>query len=140
MTTEIFELSTSECEQLLESLTVGRIAVIENGYPLVFPINYRVVVSNEQLMIAVRTRSGNVIDKSETPVCFQIDGVDASSDGGWSVLVRGLLFEGPPAPHHDSRPILSLDRDAWRLVVPTLISGRRVVNTSRWSFHPAAYV
>lgn len=140
MTTEVFELSTSECEQLLESVTVGRIAVIENGYPLVFPINYRAVVSNEQLMIAIRTRPGNVIDKSGTPICFEIDGVDPSSDGGWSVLVRGLLFEGPPSPHHDSHPILSTDRDAWRLVVPTLISGRRVFNTSRWSFHPAGYV
>ncbi len=140
MNTEVTELSMSDCEALLASLDVGRIAVIDNGYPLVFPINYRVDTSSGKAVIAIRTRPGNVIDRPGREVCFEIDGVDASSDGGWSVLVRGVLVESPPDPDRDSHPIDSEDRDAWRSIVPTQISGRRVLNATRWSFHPAGYL
>lgn len=37
MTSEVIELSTSDCELLLASLDIGRIAVVDDGFPLVFP-------------------------------------------------------------------------------------------------------
>ena len=141
MSSEVTELSTSDCELLLASLDVGRIAVVENGYPLVFPISYKVVVADEGLVLAIRTRPDNVIDQPGRAVCFEIDGVDPSHDGGWSVLVRGLLVETSPHVELDPNPIVSDDRDAWRIIMPTHISGRRVRNrTGRWSFHPAGYL
>ena len=39
MSSELTELSPSDCDLLLASLDFGRIAVVENGQPLVFPIN-----------------------------------------------------------------------------------------------------
>jgi hypothetical protein len=140
MNSEVFELSTSDCELLLASLDIGRIAVVDNGYPLVFPINYKLSAFKGRMVIAIRTRPGNVIDHPGTAVCFEIDGVDASHDGGWSVLVRGVLLKSPPDPDRDSHPIDSEDRDAWRIIVPTHVSGRRVVGPLRWSFHPAGYL
>ena len=41
MTSGVTELSAGDCQLLLASLDVGRIAVIDHGYPLVFPINYK---------------------------------------------------------------------------------------------------
>lgn len=141
MNSGVIELSRGDCELLLASLDVGRIAVIDRGYPLVFPINYKVAYSEGQIVIAIRTRPDNVIDRPGRPVCFEIDGVDASHDGGWSVLVRGILVESSPDPDLDSSPIDSEDRDAWRIIIPTRVSGRRVHNrTERWSFHPAGYI
>ena len=82
MTSGAIELSRSDCELLLKSLDVGRIAVIDHGYPLVFPINYKVAYSDGHLVIAVRTRPDNVIDRPGRPVCFEIDGVKQGHDGG----------------------------------------------------------
>jgi nitroimidazol reductase NimA-like FMN-containing flavoprotein (pyridoxamine 5'-phosphate oxidase superfamily) len=141
MSSEVIELSTGDCERLLASQDIGRIAVVENGYPLVFPINYKMALFGGKLVIAIRTRPDNVIDHPGRPVCFEIDGVDPSHDGGWSVLVRGMLVETSPDPDRDPNPIDSYHRDAWRVIVPTRISGRRVLNRSgRWSFHPAGYL
>lgn len=141
MSSEVIELSTSDCERLLASLDIGRIAVVAEGYPLVFPINYKMVLLGEKSVIAIRTRPDNVIDRPGRAVCFEIDGIDASHDGGWSVLVRGILVESSPDPDRDPHPIDSRDRDAWRIIVPTHVSGRRVCNRStRWTFHPAGYL
>jgi len=141
MTSEVIKLSTSECELLLASLDIGRIAIVDDGFPLVLPINYKIVISNGALAVAIRTRPHNVIDHPGRPVCFEIDGVDAGHDGGWSVLVQGMLVETLPDPEHDTHPIDSEDRDAWLLIVPTQITGRRVLDRSlRWTFHPAGYL
>jgi len=141
MSSEAIELSRGDCELLLASLDIGRIAVVDDGFPLVFPVNYRAAVFAGTFVIAIRTRPDNVIDHPGRQVCFEIDGIDASHDGGWSVLVRGVLIESSPDPDIDSRPIDSEDRDAWRIIVPARITGRRVVNRSaRWSFHPAGYL
>jgi hypothetical protein len=141
MSSEVVELSTKYCELLLASLDIGRIAVVEDGYPLVFPISYKAVVADARLVLAIRTRPANVIDQPGRVVCFEIDGVDPSHDGGWSVLVRGLLVETSPDVDLDPNPIVPEDRDAWRIIIPTQISGRRVFNRAeRWSFHPAGYL
>jgi Pyridoxamine 5'-phosphate oxidase len=141
MSSELIELSPNDCELLLASLDFGRIAVVENGQPLVFPINYKVVILDGRLVLAIRTRPDNVIDQVGRAVCFEIDGVDPGHDSGWSVLVRGVLVELSPDADLDPHPIVSEGRDAWRVIVPTQISGRRVRNRlERWSFHPAGYL
>jgi nitroimidazol reductase NimA-like FMN-containing flavoprotein (pyridoxamine 5'-phosphate oxidase superfamily) len=141
MSSEAVSLSAGDCEQLLASFDIGRIAVIHDGFPLVFPVNYRTASAGGKLVIAIRTRPDNTIDQPGRPVCFEIDGVDAGHDGGWSVLVRGVLVEASPDDDLDSHPIHDVDRTAWRIVVPTQISGRRVTNRAdRWAFHPAGYL
>lgn len=141
MSTEVTELSASDCELLLAMYDIGRIGIVENGYPLVFPINYKAVMLDGRLVLAIRTRVDNVIDHPGRPVCFEIDGVDAGHDGGWSVLARGMLIEWSPDPDLDPHPIDANDRDAWRIIVPKYISGRRVHNRAeRWTFHPAGYL
>ena len=61
-----------KCLDLLRQNTVGRIGVIEDGYPVVLPVNYRIVQSEQQTFISIRTRPGNVIDRSGPPVAFEI--------------------------------------------------------------------
>ena len=92
-------------------------------------------------VVLVRTRPDNVIDRPGHKVALQIDGVDNGNDGGWSVLVRGVLAATEPDPRLDSHPLLAEGRDAWRLIVPTRITGRRLVgDPDRWTFHPLGYL
>ena len=138
---EVIVLSTKECLDLLAACDVGRVAVVHDGYPVVFPVNYRLVRLDGNPALALRTRPGNVIDHPDERVGFEIDGVDAGRDGGWSVLVRGRLVGVTEAERLDSHPVVAVDRDAWRVVLPSIITGRRVVPAAgRWPFHPAAYL
>ena len=59
-------------------------------------------------VIAIRTRPGNVIDHTGELVAFEVDGVDAARDGGWSVLVHGRLSRVLPQTRFDSHPLVGV--------------------------------
>ena len=110
---------------LLATHDIGRIAVHHDGYPIALPVNYRLVELDGAPVVAIRTRGGNSLDHVDEAVGFEIDGVDAGHDAGWSVLVRGHLRAVAPSAAIDSDPMIAAERNAWRLIVPTSISGRR---------------
>ena len=70
------ELDLPTCLRLLAENFVGRIAVIADDYPIVLPVNYRLVASSEANWLAVRTRPGSVLDRGPLPVAFEIDAID----------------------------------------------------------------
>jgi nitroimidazol reductase NimA-like FMN-containing flavoprotein (pyridoxamine 5'-phosphate oxidase superfamily) len=125
------ELAVDHCLARLRSQTVGRIAVIHNDFPIVLPVNYRVVETTGPAWIAIRTRPGNVIDRAPMPAAFEIDHVDTTEQEGWSVLVRGTLHHIHPdtgrfAERFDPQPWMQHDRDAWLIIEPFSITGRRL--------------
>ena len=141
MTTQLTPLSRVECLNLLESNEVGRIAVIHDGAPLVFPVNYRIADHEHVKVIAIRTRADNAIDQPDSPVAFEIDSADLAHGTGWSVLVRGMLRVVHAGTDMDSRPLVSEGRTAWRVIVPDTITGRRVEpDPAGWTYNPAAYL
>jgi hypothetical protein len=125
-------LSSDECLRLLRENTVGRLGIVVDDAPAVLPVNYRLVESHGTTggtWIALRTRPGNVIDRAPTIAAFEIDGVDASRREGWSVLVRGELSHidlRVARERFDSEPWLDVERDAWLIVTPFQITGRRL--------------
>ncbi|MFT3852083.1 MAG: pyridoxamine 5'-phosphate oxidase family protein [Ilumatobacteraceae bacterium] len=134
-------LDRATCVALLTAADVGRLGVVDDdGCPVVLPVSYAVVDVDGFVAIAVRTRPGNVLDRPDRPACLEIDGVDPGHDGGWSVLVRGLLRPVAADARFDPHPLLAADRNAWLLLDPTVITGRRLVAPElRWTFHPAGY-
>ena len=74
-------LTAAECLELLAGCTVGRIAVVHEGYPVVLPVNFVLSRMDGAPVIAIRTRPGNVIDHTGELVAFEVDGVDAARDG-----------------------------------------------------------
>ena len=131
---------------LLLSHAVGRVAVIVNGFPVVLPVNYRVAQHSGGTWIALRTRPGGLMDRAPQPVALEIDGVDPAREQGWSVLVRGSLLHVDPEAgdfrsRFDPEPWLTEDRDAWLIIEPFDISGRRLRRgDAEWPFSPDAYV
>ena len=85
------QLSTDTCLDLLRIHLVGRISVVVDQFPIVMPVNYRLVEAEGARWVVFRTRPGNEIDRGGLHAAFQIDSVDTAYRAGWSVLVRGYL-------------------------------------------------
>jgi nitroimidazol reductase NimA-like FMN-containing flavoprotein (pyridoxamine 5'-phosphate oxidase superfamily) len=83
-------LSDSECWRLLGSQDLGRIAIVIDGWPQVFPVNY----AAEDRTILFRTGRGAKLEHGRrSRVCFEVDGWDDRTGIGWSVMVQGVIRE-----------------------------------------------
>ncbi|MDN3937807.1 MULTISPECIES: pyridoxamine 5'-phosphate oxidase family protein [unclassified Arthrobacter] len=76
-----------QCWALLDSEVVGRVALIVDGHPEVFPVNFVL----HRRSIVFRTAGGTKLWGAITakPVAFEIDGYDAHEETAWSVMARG---------------------------------------------------
>jgi uncharacterized protein len=124
-------IDPDECLELLGRRSVGRLAVINGGHPLVLPVNY--VVEGREVVF--RTDAGTKLLAAErAPVAFQIDEIDEESHHGWSVLVSGHAEE---ITDYDARAVREL-RDIplhpwaggpkahWVRIRASSITGRRI--------------
>jgi nitroimidazol reductase NimA-like FMN-containing flavoprotein (pyridoxamine 5'-phosphate oxidase superfamily) len=140
------ELSYDECLQLLREHAVGRMGVVLDESPAVLPVNYQLVETVGLTLIALRTRPGNIIDRADLKVAFEIDDIDPIHRQGWSVLVRGTLHDVDPEAadfknRFDSHPWILTERDAWLVIQPFSITGRRLhAAATEWAFHYRAYL
>ena len=83
-------LTEDECWKYLRMQTLGRLAVIVNGRPEIFPVNYR----SGNRAVVIRTAPGAKLSSaSRTKSCFEIDGWDDRTGTGWSVMVHGTITE-----------------------------------------------
>jgi uncharacterized protein len=85
------ELTRSQCFELLAREHLGRVAVIDDLGPVVFPVNFVL----DRHMVVLRTDEGTKLDAAikGSRVAFEIDGTDTAAHTGWSVLVRGEAVE-----------------------------------------------
>ncbi|MCU0309830.1 MAG: pyridoxamine 5'-phosphate oxidase family protein [Acidimicrobiales bacterium] len=85
--TGIEVMDRSECFELLASTDVGRIAVVDAGHPVIFPVNY--AMDGEQIVF--RTAPGTKFESTVrgAPVSFEIDWTDTGTRAAWSVVVTG---------------------------------------------------
>jgi uncharacterized protein len=81
------KLTFDQCWDLLAASVVGRLALIVDGHPEIFPVNFVI----EHRSIVFRTAAGTKLWQTgkETPAAFEIDGYDADSQEAWSVVARG---------------------------------------------------
>jgi len=140
------ELPLDECLKLLRAGSVGRIAVVVNEFPIVVPVNYRLVETSGPTWVVLRTRPGNVLDQAQMNVAFEIDGIDPHHRQGWSVLVRGTLHHADAdaadfRERFDPEPWMDRERDAWLVIEPFAITGRRLHPAEPdWAFNMRAYL
>ena len=84
------ELSSSECWGLLREAVVGRMAVIVDDHPEIFPVNH--IVDRGSLVF--RTAAGTKLSASVGHVvAFEVDGYDPVTGNAWSVVVKGRAVE-----------------------------------------------
>jgi nitroimidazol reductase NimA-like FMN-containing flavoprotein (pyridoxamine 5'-phosphate oxidase superfamily) len=145
---QLKELSYDECLQFLREGLVGRIGIVVDDAPIILPINYRLVEASGMTparWIAIRTRPGNLIERAGLLVAFEIDGIDPYHKQGWSVLVRGTLHHVDPdaadfRQRFDSTPWILTERDAWLIIDPFAVTGRRLhAAAPEWALDDRAY-
>jgi hypothetical protein len=121
-------LTESECMDLLARHHLGRLAVVAEDRPLIFPVNYAL----GDRVVAIRTADGTKLAAARNAhVAFEIDGIDA--DAGWSVLVQGVAYEITDAVDRQSElarrlrvePVAPGSHDRWLGIHPVAITGRR---------------
>lgn len=129
---QLVDLTEDECLELLGTHSVGRIAVVRDGRPLIFPVNY--ILDNRT--VAFRTDSGTKLDwASMGPVAFEVDMTDAMYHEGWSVVVLGTgrdITEGLDAwservSSHILTPWAGGAKDYWVAIAGPVFSGRKIV-------------
>lgn len=123
-------LSAPRCWALLASTPVGRIGVLNDSAPEIYPVNHIVDAGS----IIFRTDPGSKLrGLSRSPaVCYEADGIEPADATGWSVLVKGRAVEV-----HDPDEIRRLaalplrywtlgDKAHWIRIVAHEVTGRRI--------------
>ena len=139
-------LAIDGCLALLRANTIGRIAFVVDDFPVIVPVNYRLVETGGHAWLAMRTRPDSVIDRAPMNVAFEVDGVDPVHRQGWSVLARGTLHHVDPdaedfGENFDLEPWIQAERDSWLIIDPFAITGRYLHGAEpQWAFHIRAYL
>jgi hypothetical protein len=125
---DIEYLSRAECWALLEAAKVGRLAVILDGTPVIFPVNH----VTEWDAVLVRCDPGGKLAGlyAGAPVSYEIDDLAADGRSGWSVQVKGRAqpLHDPWAP--GAEPAAGADpRPRWVRIAPDEVTGRRLTRS-----------
>ena len=76
-----------DCWALLASAKVGRLALVVDGRPEIFPVNHVVDHGSVVFRTAPGTKLAGV--RGTTPVAFEVDGLDLDAGVAWSVVLKG---------------------------------------------------
>jgi nitroimidazol reductase NimA-like FMN-containing flavoprotein (pyridoxamine 5'-phosphate oxidase superfamily) len=128
--TLLVHLSFEECEAHLRQAEIGRLGVLIDGKPTVFPVCH----VYDRHAIAFPTNEGTKMHAalSWPYVGFEVDGLDPDGSSGWSVMISG---KAEPVDDADERRRLSEMRSVpwrdssqvgWMRVIPDEVTGRRI--------------
>jgi nitroimidazol reductase NimA-like FMN-containing flavoprotein (pyridoxamine 5'-phosphate oxidase superfamily) len=128
-------IDAPHCWELLGSVSVGRIGVINDSAPEIYPVNHAV----DGQTIVFRTDPGTKLRGllRSPSVCYEADGLDPGDATGWSVLVKGRAEqirdpdELRAMARLPLRPWTLGDKVHWIRIVPAEVTGRRI-----WSRRP----
>jgi nitroimidazol reductase NimA-like FMN-containing flavoprotein (pyridoxamine 5'-phosphate oxidase superfamily) len=84
------ELSAPESWALLRQSAVGRLAVIVDDRPEIFPVNYLVDHGTVVLRTALGTKFTGAVGHW---IAFEADGYDPETGSAWSVVIKGEAQE-----------------------------------------------
>jgi len=127
---EMEEIPEEECLEILDQRSLGRIAVVVEGQPQIFPVNYAI----NQRIVAIRSGAGTKLSHAPgSKVCFEIDEYDSSGGVGWSVMVQGIAVDATDAFDDVSWaaraaapwPVAPGVKPFWLAIEPSKITGRR---------------
>ncbi|KRE85208.1 MULTISPECIES: pyridoxamine 5'-phosphate oxidase family protein [unclassified Arthrobacter] len=127
--TPVQNLEHHECWALLRTVSVGRLAVLVDGRPDIFPVNYTV----DSGTLVFRTSQGTKLSAAsgDAPVAVEADGVDPETGLAWSVVIKGTaaLVKSTEDVLETSRlylfPWQSGRKDAFVRITPDSVTGRR---------------
>ena len=128
---QLRELTKAECFEFLAHGHLGRLAVVDDRGPVVFPVNYVL----DRHTVLIRTEDGTKLHAAicGSRACFELDGIDVTAHTGWSVIVRGEVTEVTDQAELARLRGLPLRawapgaRDRYVRMLPAALTGRRIV-------------
>jgi uncharacterized protein len=129
-------LSQEECLRRIRTARVGRVAFVEDGEPVILPVNHGLDGNS----VIFRTASGSklIAAENEVPVAFEVDAFDADRRMGWSVVIRGAasVVEDPTEVSRLATLGVSpwadlVERTNWVRIRAYSLTGREVVHPAR---------
>ncbi|MBG0740623.1 pyridoxamine 5'-phosphate oxidase family protein [Paeniglutamicibacter antarcticus] len=125
----IEHLSIHECWDALRSADIGRLAVIIDDHPEIFPLTYMV----DHGTVVFRSAEGSKVDgvRSGHPLAFEVDGYDRSTNRAWSAVIKGTAEEPRDIDEAAAAAMLPIfpwqagEKNHFVRIVPDQISGRR---------------
>lgn len=134
--TYVVDMHPHDCAQLLASSSLGRLGVVVAGRPQIFPVNH--VYDHVRGCVTFPTCDGAKLHAAlDWPwVAYEVDGVAADGEAGWSVLVVGRAEEITDEDEIDRLarrrkvPWRAGPGVTWLRIVPTEVSGRRICASS----------
>jgi CBS domain-containing protein/nitroimidazol reductase NimA-like FMN-containing flavoprotein (pyridoxamine 5'-phosphate oxidase superfamily) len=124
-------LTLDDCLARLRAAAVGRVAFVQNGGPVVLPVNHGV----DGVTIVFRTTWGSKLEaaRSAEVAAFEADDIDPVTRTGWSVLVRGsvsAVYDAHDIERYEALGVTAwagIDHDpVWVVLRPDEISGREI--------------
>jgi uncharacterized protein len=124
-------LNVHDCWKYLRSVSVCRIALIRNGVPEIFPVNF--VPDNGTVIF--RTGSGTKLDAvlGGGSIALEADGLNTYGTIAWSVIVKGTAAvvdsqeDFQEAADAGLSPWETGSKDHLVRVTPSEVTGRRFV-------------
>ncbi len=123
-------LREAECARLLKTKNLGRIALVVDGRPEIFPVNY----AFDDGVVAFRTSTGLKLERGPyTLAAFEVDNVDETAGIAWSVVVHGTAQDISASLDTVSerlrrlivKPAAPGPRHHWMAIYADRITGRR---------------
>ena len=136
----VTDLDEDTCWRLLARAAFGRVGFVDSdGEVVVLPVNagvhdHRVIFRTAAATSLARRGDGSM-------VAFEADHTDHVAEAGWSVVVRGRLWDvtdGPiPAMWREFavHPWAPPPRDRWMVIDPVRVTGRMVARHRRVASH-----
>ncbi len=119
-------IPAEECRRLLATHHLGRLAVLVDDAPRIFPVNYGLVDDG----IVFCSGGGNKVEAARRGrVAFEIDDSDPLAHTGWSVVAVGSVREldQRAVGRIPVAPWCGGDHEHWLRIDIDEISGRRIV-------------
>jgi nitroimidazol reductase NimA-like FMN-containing flavoprotein (pyridoxamine 5'-phosphate oxidase superfamily) len=102
----VLTLSDEDCWSLLRTHNLGRLAIVIEDRPRIFPVTYAAAEDT----VVFRTQPGAKLQHGPgSAACFEIDDYDQGTSIAWSVMVVGVLKDITDANDELSRRLRRLD-------------------------------
>jgi nitroimidazol reductase NimA-like FMN-containing flavoprotein (pyridoxamine 5'-phosphate oxidase superfamily) len=123
-------IQPEECWRLIAGEPIGRVSVLVDGRPEIYPVNHLV----DRRTVLFRTDGGSKLrGLVDSPmVCFEVDGTNRRHHLGWSVMVKGravsLATAAAMARVADLpvTPWAQGEKAHWIRIDPVEVTGRRI--------------
>jgi nitroimidazol reductase NimA-like FMN-containing flavoprotein (pyridoxamine 5'-phosphate oxidase superfamily) len=129
---ELMEIGEEECFALLQRQEFGRLAIVRDGQPDIFPVNYAL----DGHTIMIRTQPGVKLTYATLArVAFEVEDIDPVSREGWVVVAHGLAEDITDAIDRSSeharatvvRPWVMGPHEHYIAIERPQVSGRRLL-------------